>query len=285
LSLSTHNPAVVDTAFFYPAKNPESAPYIKSITDHFNLLFTETVQLARTYKRYSTEWEDTRTRIAQLEADEFMANNCHYSNTMPPSLFDEYLEKSLRREKIYSSMEFRRLKTHHIQRREAFERNVQSFKYRTIIPWRFFEEALGLSNDAPGECRYLMAYPSGPDQYITVDKRHAIKHIEYLIRDLRRYDNYEIAFIADDHPYAKYVLYTPWLVKGELAVGTAIFKESEDRQHRVFASELELTDPSIVRSYRQAFLNIWNEVTDPDKAKQKESIIRWLTNFLEEAKN
>jgi len=67
------------------------------------------------------------------------------------------------------------------------------------MPWRHFEGALGLSKDAPGECRYPVAYASGPDQFITVDKRKAIAHMKHLIDDLERYENYEIALI-DDHP-------------------------------------------------------------------------------------
>lgn len=55
LAFSTHNPSVVDTAFFYPATHPDPSPYIDSLLGHFNLLFAETVQLARTYKPRSPE--------------------------------------------------------------------------------------------------------------------------------------------------------------------------------------------------------------------------------------
>jgi transcriptional regulator with XRE-family HTH domain len=277
LSLSTHNPAVVDTAFFYPASHPDSAPYISSLIDHFNLLFAETVQLARTYKPRSSEWEDTMTATCQREADEFIANNCINSTTMPPALYDELLEQSLRLEKVYSAMAFRRLKTHHIQRREAFERNVRSFKYLTIMPRRSFEIALGLSKE-DNRCRYPMELASNPRQYITVDKRQVFEHIVYLIKDLRRYDNFEIALIEDDHPYLKYLQHTPWLVKGEAVVLTATFTETG-----VIASELELSEASIVRSYRQEFLTIWNEVADQDKAKQKENVIGELMKLLDDA--
>jgi hypothetical protein len=277
LSLSTHNPAVVDAAFFYPAKHSDSAPYIKSLTDHFNLLFAETTQLARTYKHHSTEWEDTMTATCQLGADQLLANNCIDNITMPPALYDELLEQSLGVEKVYSAMAFRRLKTHHIQRREAFERNVKSFKYLTIMPRRSFEIALGLSIE-DNRCHYPMESASDPSQFITVNKRQAFEHIEFLIDDLRHYDNFEIALSEDNHPYLKYLQHTPWLVKGEASVLTATFTENG-----VIASELELSEASIVRSYRQEFLTIWNEVADQDKAKQKEKVIGELMKLLDDA--
>jgi transcriptional regulator with XRE-family HTH domain len=283
LCLSTHDPAVIDAAFFYP-DTMEFAQHIRLLTDHFNLMFTETDQLARTYERSSPEWDDTMTRICQLEADEFLANNRIDANSMPPASYDDYLEKALKREKSYSPMEFRRMKTHYIQRREAFERNVQSYTYRTIMPWRYFEEALGVSKDenAAGECRYLVSYATGPDRYITVDKIQAIAHMKHLIQDLRRYDNYEIALV-EDPPTVEDLLYTPWLVKGEVAVLTAIYTKSEDGQHPVFAAEFELTETSLVRRYRQQFLTRWGEVADSDKVRQKENVIGKLTQIVEQA--
>ena len=273
LSLSTHNPAVGDAAFFYPAKHPDSAPYIASLMDHFNLLFAETTQLARTYNLRSPEWEDTMTATCQVEADEFLANNTIDSVTMPPALHDELLKERLRLENVHSSMAFRRLKTQQTQLREAFERHVRSFRYLTIMPRSSFEDAIR-------QCRYPVPYH--PNQYIKVDKSQVVEHLEYLIRDLRRYDNYEIALIEDGHRYAKDLLRTPWLVKGEAAVLTATYTESEEGEH--LASELELTEPSIVRSYRQQFLEIWAAIADPDKAKQKENMIGELTKLLEDAK-
>jgi hypothetical protein len=176
---------------------------------------------------------------------------------------------------------FLSLKTHHIQRREAFERNIQSFTYRTIMPWRAFEDAVGLSENAP-ECRYLVSYASGPDRYITVEKRLALEHMKHLVDDLRRYENYEIALVKD-HPSVEDLLYTPWLVKGDVAVLTAIFTKSEAGQHSVFAAEFELTEASLVRIYQQEFLKLWDQVADPDKVRQKDNVIRELTKILERA--
>ena len=283
LALSTHNPAVVDSAFFYPdTKEKEFEPHIKMLTNHFDLLYAETTQLARTYQPRSSEWEDTMTAACQLEAEELLANNSLDSTNMPPVLYDELLQKSLSLENVHSAMAFRRQKTHHIQRREAFERNVRSFRYLTIIPKHSFENALGLSKDKDkeGQCCYPVEYARNPSQYITVDKRLAIEHIEYLIRDLRRYENYEIALIEDDHPHAKDLLYNPWLVKDEAVVLTATFTE-----RGVIASEMELIEPSIVRSYRHEFLTIWSELTDPDKTKQKDKVIEELAGLLEKAKS
>ena len=65
--------------------------------------------------------------------DEFMAYNNIDTMTIPPSLNDELLQETLRLEKADSAMAFRTLKTHHIQRREAFERHVRVFQYRTIL--------------------------------------------------------------------------------------------------------------------------------------------------------
>jgi hypothetical protein len=58
------------------APHPKCDEYISLLNHHFDLLFTETVQLARTYNRRSVEWEDTVTATCQREADEFLANNC-----------------------------------------------------------------------------------------------------------------------------------------------------------------------------------------------------------------
>jgi hypothetical protein len=118
-----------------------------------------------------------------------------------------------------------------------------------------------------------------------VDKRQVIEHLEYLIRDLRRYDNYEIALIADDHPCAREIPRTPWRVKGEAAVLIEPYTESEDKQHLNVTSDLEITEPSVVRAFRQEFLTIWNEVAGSDKAKHKDNVIGDLTNLLEEVKS
>jgi hypothetical protein len=199
---------------------------------------------------------------------------------MPPALYDELLKESLRSENAYSDMAFRRLKTHHTQRREAFERHVRSFKYPTIMPQGPFEDAIR-------EGRYAMVHPHYPNKYVTVEKKRVVEYMEYLIRDLRRYDNFEIALFADDDAgdrYAKDLLRTPWLVKGEASVLTATYTESEGGQALVEVSQLEIIEPSIVRSYRQQFLEIWKALTVPDKATQKENVIGWLTQLMEEAK-
>jgi transcriptional regulator with XRE-family HTH domain len=280
LAFSTHNPDVIDGAFFYP--HPKCDEYIALLTHHFNLLFIETVKLARTFKRRSLEWEDTLTATCQIEADELLANNCVELWNLPPALYDEFLEESLRRENAYSPMEFRRLKAHHTQRRDSFERNVKHCTYRTLLPKRSVKDALGLIT---GECRYIVLYANLPNQYITVqDKEQAFKHIQNLIDDLKNYDNYEVALIDEKHEYEKYILLTPWLVKGETAVLTAIYTKGEDGQGEIFASELEITEPGIVRSYRQQFLDIWGEVAGKDKLKHKENVIRELTHLLDEAK-
>ena len=73
-------------------------------------------------------------------------------------------------------------------------------------------------------------------------------------------------------------------MKGEASVLIELYTESEDGQRLVVAAELEITEPSIVRSFRQQFLEIWNAITDPDTAKQKENVIGWLTRLLEQAK-
>jgi transcriptional regulator with XRE-family HTH domain len=281
--LSTHNPAVIDAAFFYP-DTTDFEHHIRLLTEHFNLLLEETTQLARSYGRHSTEWDDTMTRVCQMEADEFLANNCIDATSMPAALYNEIAGETLRRLKTYSPMELHRLKMiHHEKRREAFERNVQSFTYRTIMPWRFFEEALGLSENVRGQCRYPLLYASGSDQYITVDKSLAVENIERLIRDLRRYDNFEIALIEPDHKYAEDLRFTPWMVKGELAVLTAIYTKSDEGKDPVFASEFEIDETSLVRSYRQWFLTIWSELADRNRAKQKENVIGRLTQLLERA--
>jgi transcriptional regulator with XRE-family HTH domain len=279
-ALSTHNPTVIDAAFFYPATHPSSGPYIDSLMDHFTLLYAETDQLARPYEARSVEWEDTLTRVCQLEADEFLATNYIDTLTMPPALQDESLKELLTFEGTYSSMAFRRIKTHLIQRREAFERYVKSYKYLTIMPERSFTEVLQ-SEDA-GFYRYPI--PNYPQQSITVEKRQVIEHIEYLIRDLRHYDNYEIALIADNYPNEKDLLRTPWLVKGEEVALIEPYTESADGVDFQVTSDLEITEPSVVRAFRQQFLDIWNAITDPDKAQQKENVIRWLTKLLEEVR-
>ena len=109
---------------------------------------------------------------------------------------------------------------------------------------------MGWSETARGQCRYPLSYASGHDQYITVDKTLAFEQIERLIRDLRRYDNFEIALIEPDHKYAEDLRYTPWLVKGESAVLTAIYTKSDEGEDPVFASEFEIDETSLVRSYR-----------------------------------
>jgi transcriptional regulator with XRE-family HTH domain len=294
-ALSTHNPDVVDAAFFYP-DNEKYKLYTLSFSNHFNLLFTETVQLARTYKPRSPEWDDTLAATSQREGAEFVANDCLDTLSMPPALYDELLEKSLAIANARSSMAFRRRKTHHIQSREAFERHVQTFEYRTIMPKKSFENALGLSNDALGKCRYPVdylpktQYPPNLNQthdinkYIVVDESLAIAHIKRLIDDLRRYNNFEIALIPIRHPYEKYVALTPWFVKGETSVLTAIYRENKkDINQLELASLLEITDTSIVRSYRQHFLDIWEEIADQDKLKQKENVIRELEGTIEQA--
>ena len=95
--------------------------------------------------------------------------------------------------------------------------------------------------------------------------------------------SYEIALIDPDHKYAEDLRYTPWLVKGESAVLTAIFTKSDDGKHPVFASEFEIEETSLVRSYRRWFLTVWAELADRNRAKQKENVIGRLTKLLERA--
>ena len=173
------------------------------------------------------------------------------------------------------------MEVHHIQRRDAFVRNIKNFTYRTIMPRRSIEDALGLIT---GECRYPVEYAS-PPQYVTVkDKKQAFAHINNIIDDLKNYGNYEIALIEEEHSDEYDVLSSPYLVKGDKSVLTAIYKKEKDGEGYRFASKLEITEPSIVRAYFQLFLNSWNDVAESDKTKQKEKVIGELTELLDKAK-
>lgn len=105
----------------------------------------------------------------------------------------------------------------------------------------------------------------------TIEQEDIVCHLENLISMLKRYDNYEIAFVSEKDFYD--MTNTCWAIKGNLCVFIESLNESNHIKKNFIA-----TEKNIVQAFNDYFAKTWRNI--PRENKEKANTIRFLQSLI-----
>lgn len=253
----------VDRAFWFHKKES-----IDALTEYFFQYLTYAKPLLKLYPSPKTiEFQQIFAEIEETPGDKYVFNNGLNTVTIPISLYEKYLRigNIPNQEISYRKFLYRR-------RLESFKAHVKHYEYKDIC---FIEslEMLVKAKKYPFEEWYT------PKNKI-INNEDIICHLENLINMLRKYDNYEIAFISKKD--FGNISNTSWTVKGNLCILTPALNNCKmifDDDYPNSEMNYIVTEKSIVNAFRDYFLKIWNDI--PIENKNKINSINLLQSLIE----
>lgn len=242
----------VDSAFLF-----ESAESIEALTGHFYQFVSMAKPFFVAYP--SQKYVEFQKTLAIAEArpgERLVFKGGHSTIIVPSDLYRKYLKHTVKNEDEIS----RRLDLHN-KRMEAFESQIQLYRFREI--W-LKESFLRLIFEKEKE-QYVLG------NYIP-EKEETILYLQAIIGMLRDYENYEVALMSkNDYPDISRI---SWMVKG----GSKVFLEVVNDMK----SEINLVtaEGNLVAAFRQYFLNLWNDIPQLDKDKLR--VIDWFHSLIQQ---
>lgn len=256
----------VDRAFWYHEKDS-----IDMLSTYFFQHLTLTKPLLKSYP--SQETAEFQQAVAEAEAalgDRYIFKNGLSTITIPLDLYEKYIKQGKG-----TSQEVSYRKFLHRKRIESFETQVKHYEFKEIC----FIESLE---------RLVKARKYSFDEYYILgdtvpDTEDIVCHLENAINMLKKYDNYEIAFVSKKAFNNLSNIF--WLVKGNLSVlietlniGKKVFDNKRVNAEKNFI----ITEKSIVNAFHDYFLKLWSDI--PDENKSKRNAIQVLQHFIEVCK-
>jgi len=252
----------VDRAFRYYEK--ESIDILKA---YFFQQLTFAKPLLKSYPPQKTiEFQQAFAEMEEVPGDRFVFKNGLSTLTMPLNQYEKYLKLSNKSEQEILYREFL-----HRKRIESFETQVKYYEFKDIC---FIESLERLVKDKKYSFdEYYMLKSRVPDN------EDIICHLENVINMLRKYDNYEIAFVSKKGFNSLSNIY--WAVKENKSVLIETFNKDKMMDNASFNSEMNfiVTEKSIVNAFHDYFLKIWNDI--PEENKSKRNTINLLQSLIE----
>ena len=250
----------VDRAFWYHEKES-----IEMLTAYFFQQLTFAKPLFKSYPSENTmEFQRIFAEIEEVPGDKYVFKNGLSTVTIPLNLYEKYLKLGNRTREEVSYRKFL-----HRKRLESFEAQVKYYQFKDICFIESLERLVKVKKYSFDEC-YILENRIPDDDDI-------VCHLENLINMLRRYDNYEIAFVSKkDFSSMSNIC---WAVKGNLSVliGTSNKRVPGDDN---FNTEMNFmaNEKSFVNAFRDYFLKIWGCI--PYENKNKRNSINLLQSLI-----
>jgi hypothetical protein len=146
-----------------------------------------------------------------------------------------------------------------LARQHAFEDQVRTFRYRDICAMRSIRLLT--------EVGHFTHSPVRPD--IALDWHERIEFLRHLIGLLERHTNYELALI-DESTEANSLLHN-WWVKGDHTVLLETTRPGDETRIEI---DLMITEPTLVRGFRDAFEDMWGNIAP--QFREKQEVLYWL---------
>lgn len=244
----------LDTAFWYHGKES-----IEALTAYYFQYLTFAQPLLKLYPSQKTiEFLKIYAEAEEAPGDKYVFKNELSTITMPLNLYEKYIKRN-----SLSAQEISYRKFLHSKRLETFEAQVKHYKFRDIC---FIEsmERLVRSRNYLFDDYYLL-------ESETIEQEDIVCHLENLISMLKRYDNYEIAFVSEKDFYD--MTNTCWAIKGNLCVFIESLNESNHIKKNFIA-----TEKNIVQAFNDYFAKTWRNI--PRENKEKANTIRFLQSLI-----
>lgn len=189
----------------------------------------------------------------------FLYKYCFSVLTLPEHLYWKFLGKrrNFKDSKI-TSMEFYR------KRLRAFLWNIQNYEYKDVYM------ASSIKDLIKNHQFYLYSYEG--IESIHMDIHDIVEYLENIIDLLLKYDNYNMAFLPDDYNETENMENFCCVVKERKAV---LF-ESSDQFADTKEIHLSITEPTLVKTIYDYFIELWEHI--PPINKEKSAVITWLKN-------
>jgi len=256
----------VDRAFWYHEKDS-----IDALTAYFFQHLTYAKPLLKSYPPQKTiEFQQVFAEVEEAPGDKFVFKNGLSTITIPLELYEKYLRLG---NKTNEEITYRKFL--HKRRLESFEAQVKYYEFKDIC----FIESLE---------RLINAKKYSFDEYYILENRipsneDIVCHLENLISMLRKYDNYEIAFVSKKDFNNLTNIY--WTVKGNLSVLIETLNKGEeafDNNSSISEMNFIVTEKNTVSAFHHHFLKIWAGI--PAESKNKQYSINLLQSLIKKCK-
>lgn len=252
----------VDRAFWYHEKES-----IDMLTAYFFQHLTFAKPLLKSYPSQKTiEFQQTLAEAEEALGDKYVFKNGLSTITIPLNLYEKYLKLGNRTNQEISYRKFL-----HKKRLESFEAQVKYYEFKDICFIESLEKLVEVKKYSFDEYYIL--------ENNTPNNEDIVCHLENLINMLKKYDNYEIAFVSKKNFNNISNIY--WAVKGNLSVLIETLNKSKMiLDNNNFNSEMNfiVTEKSIVNAFHDYFLKIWSDI--PDENKNKKISINLLQSLI-----
>lgn len=221
-----------------------------------NLIANHALPLLRTFPNrtdYSHYLADSEDNIG----NRFLYKYCFSVLTLPEHIYENFLEKRrLSHSSKLIAMEFYR------KRLRAFLSNIQNYEYKDVYM------ATSIKDLMKKHQFYLYSYAG--IESMQMDTSEIIEYLENIIGLLQKYDNYNIAFLPENYNVTDHMESFCCLVKERIAV---LF-ESNDQKASTQEIHISLTEPTLVKSIYDYFIELWEQIAPA--YREKTEVISWL---------
>lgn len=259
LCFSSHKRNQIDSAFLFRSKDS-----LELLTSRFFLNLNSAKPLLKSYPPQKTsEFQQAFAEYEETPGDKFVFKGGLSTVTLPLDLYEKYLGLAQIQDPYFSYRAFL-----HRRRVEAFEEHVRHYRIKDIC---FTESVMHLADRK----KYSFDEEYLFEEY-TPEKNDIIRHLEYLVGLLEKYDNYNIAFV--DRSLFEHLNNINWMVKDSSCVLIEIYNEIYFTDHSCPKINYSITEKSVVQAFHYHFNILWDEI--PDENKNKRNTIAWLKSLI-----
>lgn len=259
LCIPTHKKNLIDSAFLFRSKDS-----LEILTGRFFHNLKLAKPLLKSYPpQRNSEFQQAFAEHEETPGDRFVFKGGLSTATLPLDLYEKYLRLAQVPDPNYSYRVFL-----HRRRIEAFQEHVRHYSFKDVC---FMESVMHLVNrkNYSFDEEYLF------EDY-TPQKNDIIRHLEYLIGLLEKYDNYNIAFVRKS--LFEHLHNINWMVKDSSCVLIEINNETFPADNSCPKMNFSITENSVVHAFHNYFNILWDEI--PNENKNKENTIAWLKSLI-----
>lgn len=259
LCFSSNKKNLIDSAFLFRSKDS-----LELLSGRFFHNLKSAKPLLKSYPpQKNSEFQQAFAEYEETPGDKYVFKGGLSTVTLPLDLYEKYLGLAQIKDPHFSYRAFL-----HRRRIEAFEEHVRHYSIKDVC---FIESVMHLVDRK----KY-----SFDEEYLFEDyapqKIDIIRHLEYLIGLLEKYDNYNIAFV--NRSLFEHLHNVNWMVKDNNCVLIEIYNEIFLEDNSCPKMNFSITEKSVVQAFHNFFNILWDEI--PEENKNKKDTIAWLKSLI-----
>lgn len=239
----------VDSAFFY-----DDQVSIEAMYKHVMKMYYQTSRLMTMYNTIEKYWEVV-TNKDRHPGDFFVITSELYSLTIPISLWQKYIDRSIEKEEE-REIHIQRLS----ERIRLFHQDIKKYKIKYVVNLECLLHMI-----KTGQYIYFTVYqrPEPEDIYT---------HLQYVIYLLETYENFEIAILTEKH--SNFFECVHWEIKADTVLISAF--DLFNNNNIIYYT---ITEETMATAFHDYYLEFWEQL--PPKYKDKELVIAWFKEQAE----